>query len=274
MTATEKDGQQGHSGDVLQEEPSDIAERASDIGEERLQRPLLEILVTSIIGGGEVSIGGLAAMAVVGSALTAMPGLDLYAALALGGLVFPIGFLFVIVGRSELFTENFLIPVAAVFYKRERTVGSLVQLWLVSWAGNLIGCVGTALLLLVPDAIGEPVKHGYTAYTAYKLSVPLLGVFVSAVLAGAVMTTLTWVLLSLKDSVSRILAIAAAGYVLFAANLSHSIVSASILYAGFPSTGHSFGDVMVWLVVATCGNLVGGLSLVTMFRLTQAEQQR
>jgi formate-nitrite transporter family protein len=271
MSTTQQPAQQH---DVLEEEPSDIAEHASEVGAERLRRPAREILVTSIIGGGEVSIGGLAAMAVVGSALKAVPGLELYAALALGGLVFPIGFLFVIVGRSELFTENFLIPVVAVFYKREHTVRSLAQLWVVSWVGNLVGCAGTALLLLVPAAIGEPVKLGYTAYTSYKLDVPLVGVFVSAVLAGAVMTTLTWVLLSLKDSVSRMLAIAAAGYVLFAANLSHSIVSASILFAGFPSTEHSFANVMVWLLVATCGNLVGGLGLVTMFRLTQAEQQR
>jgi formate-nitrite transporter family protein len=50
------------------------------------------------------------------------------AALALAGLVFPIGFLFVIIGRSELFTENFLIPVVAVF-KTEHTLGSLLSLW-------------------------------------------------------------------------------------------------------------------------------------------------
>src|SRR5205807_66956 len=115
--------------DVLRQEPSQIAERASDVGEERLDRGNLDILITSFIGGAEVSLGGLAAMTVVGSAQQAVPGLGLYPALALGGLAFPIGFLFVIGGRSELFTENFLIPVVSVF-QGERKAGSLLALWL------------------------------------------------------------------------------------------------------------------------------------------------
>ena len=258
--------------DVLQQEPHQIAERASDVGEQRLDRSNVDILVTAFIGGAEVSLGGLAAMTVVGSAMQALPGLGLYPALALGGLAFPIGFLFVIVGRSELFTENFLIPVVSVF-KGERHPGSLASLWVLSWFGNVLGCAGMALLLSVPDAIGEPIRAGFGAYTEYKLGVPPLGVFVSAVLAGGVMTALTWVLLAIQHPVGRILAIAAGGYVLFASNLSHSIVSTSVLLVGFTVTHHSFTEVGVWLLIATAGNLVGGLGLVTLFRLTQAKQQ-
>lgn len=259
--------------DVLGQEPDEIAERAQGVGQERLDRGTLNILVTAIIGGGEVSLGGLAAMAVIGALLTAVPGLDLYAALAVGGLVFPIGFLFVIVGRSELFTENFLIPVVAVF-SGQRAAASLLVLWLVSWLGNMVGCLGMAALLLVPHSIGEPIHLGYAAYAAYKLGVPPLGVFVSAVLAGGVMTGLTWLLLSVQSSVGRMLAIMAAGYVLFAANLSHSIVSASVLLVGAWSTGHGVADVVGWLLVATAGNLVGGIGLVTLLRLTQAHQHQ
>jgi formate/nitrite transporter FocA (FNT family) len=166
--------------DVLQQEPRQIAERASDVGEQRLDRSNLDILITAFIGGAEVSLGGLVAMTVVGSAMQAVPGLGLYPALALGGLAFPIGFLFVIVGRSELFTENFLIPVVSVF-KGEREAGSLVSLWVLSWLGNMLGCAGMAVLLSVPDAIGEPIRAGFGAYTEYRLSVPPVGVFVSAV---------------------------------------------------------------------------------------------
>ena len=259
--------------DVFEREPLEIAERAENVGSDRLDRGDLEILVTSIIGGGEVSIGALAAMTVIGAAMTAVPSLDLYAALALAGLVFPIGFLFVIVGRSELFTENFLIPVVAVL-KTERTPGSLVWLWTISWVGNMVGCAGTAVLLLVPGSIGQPILHGYTAYADYKLGVQPLGVFISAILAGGVMSTLTWSLLSMQHAVARMLVICAGAYVLMAANLSHSIVSASILLVGFVSTQHGLGDVVVWLLIATAGNLLGGVGLVTLFRLAQVHQQQ
>jgi formate/nitrite transporter FocA (FNT family) len=119
-----------------------------------------DILITAIIGGGEVSIGALAAMTVVGALVASFPSLDLFVAFALGGLVFPIGFVFVIVGRSELFTENFLIPVVAVF-ARERTIRSLMELWSVSWVGNMLGCAGMAVLLLVPGAIDPTIHLGF-----------------------------------------------------------------------------------------------------------------
>jgi formate-nitrite transporter family protein len=92
-------------------------------------------------------------------------------------------------------------------------------------------------------------------------------------LAGGVMTTLTWSLLSVKDNVGRVVVICAAAYVLMAANLSHSIVSAAVLLVGFVGTQHSLGDVLGWLLVATAGNLVGGVGLVTLFRVAQAHQQ-
>jgi formate/nitrite transporter FocA (FNT family) len=116
-------------------------------------------------------------------------------------------------------------------------------------------------------------RDAYAAYTDYKLGMPPLGVFVSAVLAGGVMTTLTWSLVSVRDTVGRILVIGAAGYLLMAANLSHSIVSASVLLVGFVSTQHGLAEVVIWLLIATAGNLVGGLGLVTLFRPVQVRQQ-
>src|SRR5919199_2301428 len=171
MNVTKMQSTEPAKQDVLQQEPRQIAQRASDVGEQRLDRNNLDILITSFIGGAEVSLGGLAAMTVVGAALSAVPGLGLYPALALGGLAFPIGFQFVIVGRSELFTEKFLIPVVSVL-KGERRPGSLASLWLLSWLGNVLGCAGMALLLSAPDAIGEPIKAGFGAYSDYKLGVP------------------------------------------------------------------------------------------------------
>jgi formate-nitrite transporter family protein len=260
------------SDDVLEHDTQQITEHASEVGVERLDRTTFEAVITSIIGGGEVSIGGLAAMSIVGALLTTVPGLNLYAAVVVGALAFPIGFLFVILGRSELFTENFLIPVAAVI-NRERTLGSLLLLWLISWIGNLVGCAGTTALLLVPEAIGDTIRLGYTTYATAKLETPPLGVLASSVLAGGVMTGMTWVLLSVEHPVARIIAIFASGFVLFAANMAHSIVSASVLMVGIVGSDHSLLDLGAWMLLATFGNLVGGVALVTLFRFAQAREQ-
>lgn len=258
--------------DVLDLQPEQFAERATELGKERLERSVVDLLITAGVGGIEVSLGGLAAMAVVGSALSAFPQLGLYGALALGGVVFPIGFLLVIVGRSELFTENFLIPVLAVL-RKEGSVRSLATLWGLSWVGNLLGCVVMALLLLVPEAVGIPIHKGYAAYAGYKLAMPPLATLVSGLVAGIVMTVLTWVLLGLRDSIAKAAAIFAAGFVLFASNLSHSIVGASILFVGFLEAHRTWGDLIVWLVVASIGNLIGGVGFVTLFRVAQVKEK-
>ncbi len=257
---------------TLEQEPHTIAGRAAGHGRRRLDRSNLDVLITAVIGGLEVSLGGLAGMTVLGAALQAAPWLQLYGGLALAGVAFPVGFLFVVVGRSELFTENFLIPVVAVF-SRQRAVGSLVGLWGLSWVGNLLGCAVLALLLSVPGAIGEPIKDGYRAYADYKLAMAPLGVFVSAVLAGLVMTALTWLLVATHDVVGHVVSIFAVGYLLFAANLSHSIVGAAVIFAGFRLAGDGVADVARWVLVATLGNLVGGVGLVTLLRFAQAREQ-
>lgn len=259
--------------EVLDHEPQQIVERAADVGEHRLDRTRFEAFITGIIGGVEVSLGALAAMAVVGSLAAAVPGMPLYTRLAVGGAVFPIGFLFVIMGRSELFTENFLIPVVAVL-GRERSLVSLLRIWVMSWAGNVIGCAAIAALLSVPHAIGDPIVAGYRDYTAYKLSVPGLGTFVSAILAGLAMTVLTWLMVAIRHPVAKAVAIFAAGYVIFATNVSHAIVGAAILFAGFLHAHHTATDVAGWLGLTTAGNLLGGIGFVTMFRIAQAREKQ
>lgn len=267
--AREPDGEpQGDPTTTLKQKPGEIEGRARSVGEERLDRSSLDMLVTAVIGGFEVSLGGLAAMAVLGGILGAFPRLGESAAAALAAIAFPIGFLFVIIGRSELYTENFLIPVVAVLMGSRR-YASLARLWAISWLGNMVGCGAMALLLAAPASVDGSILHGYAVYTEHKLAVPLYGVFVSALLAGMMMTVLTWVLLALHGAVDRMLAIWAGGFLVFATNVSHTVVGASILFAGFQLAHRPVWQVLAWLAVATVGNLVGGVGLVTLFRLVQ-----
>src|SRR4051812_35894243 len=97
-------------------------------GTQRLSRPWREILVTGFVGGTEVAIGVLAFLAVLhetGSHL-------------LGGLAFSAGFIALLLGRSELFTEGFLVPVVTVAAKRA-TLLQLGKLWAGTLVANLVG---------------------------------------------------------------------------------------------------------------------------------------
>lgn len=253
---------------VLDQEPVEIGERGAGVGEERLSRSSLDILITGVIGGIEVFFGGMAGAAVIGGLLTLKPDLPLYTALIAAGVVFPAGFVFVILGRSELFTENFLIPVVAVLSRRAQP-RQLVTMWALAWLGNMIGCAVLAALVLVPHTLGDPIITGYTHYAAYKLDVPAAGTFVSAIFAGATMTVLTWLQLAIRSPIVKVLAIFAAGYTLFATNVSHVIVGSALIFVGFSHTSHGIIDVARWAGLATAGNLTGGVGLVTIFRMVQ-----
>ena len=92
-------------------EPEQIYARAREEGRRRLARPVVELVATALVGGFDVAFGvvafALAAGAVSGSVRPELAHL-------VGALAFGIGFVFVVVGKSELFTENFLVPVAGL----------------------------------------------------------------------------------------------------------------------------------------------------------------
>ena len=248
-------------------------DEAVDIGEERLGRSSVDIFITAFIGGVEVSLGELVAASILGSFVIGFPRLGLYGGLALAALIFPAAFVFVIVGRSELFTENFLIPVVAVL-TREQPPTSLLQVWGLSWLGNIIASALMALLFLVPDAVGSSIEEGFRIYADYKLNMPGHAVFVSGVLAGMVMSVLTWLLIAMRSSLGKLVIIYLVGYTIFATNLSHVVVSATLIFVGFGPSHHSIVDVLIWLAIATAGNLVGGVGLVTLYRMAQVWESR
>ena len=99
--------------DIAQEEPERTFDRLVDEGEQRLGRSWPGLLATGLMGGLDIGAGVLALLLV--EHLTGSP--------LLGGLAFSIGFIALTLARSELFTEDFLVPVAAVAAQRGRLPG-------------------------------------------------------------------------------------------------------------------------------------------------------
>src|ERR671937_1862932 len=121
-------------------EPEQIYRETRREGRRRLARPVLELAATALVGGFDVAFG------IVAFALTEQAVHGNASRLA-GAVAFGIGFVFIVVGRSELFTENFLIPVAGL---ERREVGSwlkLGELWTVALVLNIVGGLLLAIVL-------------------------------------------------------------------------------------------------------------------------------
>ena len=175
----------GNSGDLTspagsREEPEveDAFDRIVDEGRDRLRRPLLPLLSTGFLGGVDVGVGVLIYLVV--ETKTDQP--------LLAALAFTIGFVALLMARSELFTENFLVPVTAVVAKAG-SVLELLRLWVVTLLANL--AAGFVMALLTVTALPEVRETAVSTASHYAQ----LGVnwrsFCLAVLAGAVITLLT-----------------------------------------------------------------------------------
>lgn len=185
----------------------------------------------------------------------------------LGGLAFAIGFIALTLARSELFTEDFLVPVVAVAAK-SGTLTSLGRLWIFTLLMNLAGgWIITALVMA-----GFPALHA-TAVEAATFYVDLGATwraFALAAVGGMLITLMTHLQHSTESDGVRLVPAIAIGFLLGAGQVDHAIVASLICFAGLQA-GAPFGY-GAWLGVlglAIAGNLIGGLGLVTLLRLLQ-----
>ncbi len=252
----------GDSDSPIEDELEDAFNRMIAEGTQRLHRPWREVLTTGFFGGTEVAMGVLAYLSVLTATHDPM----------LAGLAFSIGFLALLLGRSELFTEGFLVPVATVAAKRA-SVGQLGKLWSGTLAANLVG--GWVVMWLVMTAF--PKLRTQTVESArHFIEAPLSPESISlAVLGGMVITLMTRMQHGTDSVPGKIAAAIAGAFLLAGLQMFHSILD-SLLIFGALTSGHApFGyfDWLAWFGYTLGGNIAGGLVLVTLLRLLRSKER-
>ena len=185
------------------------------------------------------------------------------------GLCYPLGFIFVIIGRSELFTEHTALAVLPVL-DRSVTVKDLMELWGIVYLGNILGgfLIGTFLVYL-GSKIGI-ISHEAFYFMAHELiQYDSLSIFLSALLAGWMMGLLGWLITSAQDTVSRIILIIFVTAIIGIAGLHHCIVGSIEVFTGLLTsdkiTWADYGHFQLW---ATLGNVVGGAVFVALLKFS------
>ncbi len=256
---------------MIGREPAEIWRDSLEDGQRRLARPAAVIAATGLLGGFHVTVGLLALVVTTGALAEVVPSTTAH---VLGSLTFGIGFVFLTVGRSELFTENFLIPVAAAL-KGHCTARSVARLWVITFALNLAGIALFVALASVPGVLEREALQaaGELATTLTERDLPAAAL--SAVLAGAVITTFTWLAEAAESDVTRVLIALLIGFVLLAPSTNHSVVGFGEVLLGIlaGTTGAGWADLAWNTVVAVAGNMVGGVLLVAFLRGVQAEAE-
>lgn len=227
----------------------------------RLRRTWPSLLATGFVGGVDVSVGVFAMLLV-----RTHNGSDL-----LGALAFGIGFIALVMAGSELFTENFLMPVTAVVIG-QATWGEVVRLWFGTALMNVAG--GLVMVFLMMTASPELADAGVEAGAHFVDRGLGIQTILSAVLAGIVITLMTWMQLN-KPIGAKIVAAVAAAFVLNYGELGHVVVASLEIFAGmFAGAPYGLVDWLPLFVLMALGNIIGGIGLVTLARLIQLGSER
>ena len=254
--------QLGESDSPIEDELEEAFNRMVDEGSQRLHRTWREVLVTGFFGGTEVAMGVLAYLSVLAETHNPL----------LAGVAFSIGFLALLLGRSELFTEGFLVPVTTVAAKRA-SMSQLLKLWSGTLVANLVG--GWVIMWLIMAAL--PKLHDQTVESAsHFVTAPLSLQSVSlAVLGGMVITLMTRMQHGTDSVPAKIAAAVAGAFLLAGLQLFHSILDSLLIFGALATGDAPFGylDWLGWFAYTVVGNVAGGLVLVTLLRLIRSKER-
>jgi formate/nitrite transporter FocA (FNT family) len=218
--------------------PREVAARIETAGVAKARLPLPAMALLALLGGVYIGFGALMFLLVM-----ADPMLPFALARLLGGLVFSLGLLTVVVAGAELFTGNHLLAIAWAD-GRLRT-GEVLRNWAVVGAGNALGAA--ALALAVAWAGLGAFNGGQLAQQAVWMAMAGRSVVDKAV--AVVPPVTAFVALGLEHSVANFF------FFPLAALLEHGATA-----VGLPAPG--VGAIMANLLPVIGGNLVGGSVLV------------
>jgi len=253
---------------------SEMLEAETLEGLNQIHRPPFKLFLSSISAGLEVGFSILA-LGVVTAFLAPMAGeaaMPLVKFIAL--LFYPIGFLFVIFGKSELFTEHTVTGLLPVL-EGVATWRRLMLLWGLVLTGNLLGAMvfslGLSLLSpITPAGTGAALED----FAEHLLNVPAWSIVVSGVFGGWLMALIAWVKNSPRDSITIAALVYLIAFLIGVVPLHHSIVGSVEVFAGMAyGAAIDFGQYLGFLLLSTLGNLIGGIVFVTFFKWGHARPE-
>jgi formate/nitrite transporter FocA (FNT family) len=225
-------------------------------GEHELERATSALAWSGLAAG--LSMGfSFAAEAMLRAALPDTPWRPLITKLG-----YSVGFLIVILGRQQLFTENTLTVVLPVLRRPDSfMIRNVARLWAVVLAANLVGALLFACASARTDIFSHETRAAMAALSVDALSPPIGTVFLRGIVAGWLIALMVWLLPFAETA--RVWVIILLTYVVGIGQFAHVIAgSVETMFAVAASQRSAWLYVSHFLIPALAGNIVGGVSLV------------
>ncbi|ACC73879.1 formate/nitrite transporter family protein [Paraburkholderia phymatum] len=266
---TTDDNAAGHASPHLDEKERDQASAHSspqalviheiirEEGETALQRKPLALLWSALAAGLSMGFSFLTQAVLKSKASVGAEGASLIAPAG-----YCVGFVIVVLGRQQLFTESTLTVVLPVLTRKDiRTTAAALRLWVIVLTANLAGTWIFAAILASPSSFTHTLAPALDELAQASLGSSLVSTALKAVLAGWLIALMVWLLPSARSA--AVLIVAMLTYVVAVCELSH-IIAGSVEAAYVVLRGNAaIQDYLLRFFVPTLlGNVIGGIALV------------
>ncbi len=189
-------------------------------------------------------------------------------------LLYPLGFIYIIIGGYQLYTENTLPPVALTF-ERLSSVPTLLRHWSIVLIGNFLGG-GIGALALAYGGVFSPEATSVAVDIAQKgISTPPEQLFFKAAFAGFIVAGVVWLDFAAQETISRLFVVYIAFLAIPLGDLFHVVVSFTeavfLIAHGGVGVIAGFGGFVLPVLL---GNTIGGVLLVTVVNYYQTSERR
>jgi formate/nitrite transporter len=248
--------------------PTEIAGLVETAGVAKAQLPFIRMFTLAVLAGAFIALGAVAyTMVMTGADPSFGP------ARFLGGLVFSLGLILVIVGGAELFTGNALMIMAAV--DRRISLAELMRSWTIVYLGNFAGSLALVVAVFLSGILDGPAGETAARIAAAKAVLSWDEAFMRGVLCNMLVCLAVWLTLAARTVSGKILAIIWPISAFVMLGFEHSVANMYLVPQGMLAGANvSLSAFGFNLLFVTAGNIAGGAGGVALaYRLAYGPQR-
>lgn len=172
------------------------------------------------------------------------------------------GFLIVVLGRQQLFTENTLTVILPLLQRKDaKTFFCVLRLWTTVFLANLAGAFIFAWVVSHTDIFHADVRQTFQDIGREAMEGDWITIFLRAIFAGWLIAMMVWLLPAAESA--RIWVIIIMTYLVALGGYSHIIAGSVEVFYAMLTTGIGWSSYFAdWMLPTLLGNIVGGVSLV------------
>jgi len=245
-----------------------IYEVISRDGEHELDRSFSALWWSGVIAGLAISMSVLAK----GVLVAVLP--DARWTPAVSNFGYSLGFLIVILGRMQLFTENTITPILSLLRApTAKNFARTLRLWAIVFVANMVGCLLAATVLVFVHILPAEQFAGILDVSRHYAKATPMQHLTWGMPAGFLIASLVWIMPRMKDA-GEVLVIVLITYVIGLGGMSHVVAGSTELFVLMLRGELTLLQVMFGgIAPALAGNVIGGTGMFAAITYAQVREE-